>query len=92
MEEIFVETAKDESADIQLQYAVLCTADPQVSDPVLSKVYSLLVIMTCGKCETETVFVYDISRTRDRALEITRVMCDNTVTPCTVKEILDDIL
>ena len=92
MEEIFIETAKDESAGIRLQYVTICTADTQLSDPVLDKVYSLLVIKTDDTYENESVFVYDIARTEDRALEIARIMCSNTVTPCTVTEVLDDIL
>lgn len=92
MEEIFIETAKDEITGVSLQYVILCTQDPQLTDKNLNGVYSLLIIKTYGIRETETVFIYDISRTRDRALEIARVLCKNTVTPCTVQEILDDIL
>ena len=92
MEEIFIETAKDEASGICLQYVILSTEDLSVTDTMLSKVYSLLVIKTYGTYENETVFVYDISRSRDRATELARVMCHNTVTPCTVYEVLDDIL
>ena len=92
MEEIFIETAKDESADIDLQYVIICTADTQLSDPVLNKVYSLLVIKTDNTYGNENLFVYDIARNKDRALEIARIMCVNTVTPCAVTEVLDDIL
>ncbi len=92
MEEIFIETAKDEGAGFDLQYVTFCTEDSRLSDEDLNKVYSLLVIKTDGTYENDSVLVYDISRSRDRALEIARVMRDNTVTPCTVRDILDDIL
>ncbi len=92
MEEIFIEAAKDEAAGIYLQYVILCTEEPHLSDTLLNKVYSLLVIKTDDTYENESVFVYDVSRNADRALEIARVMCQNTVTPCTVTEVLDDIL
>ena len=93
MEEIFVETAKDEAAGMILQYVTFCTEDTHLSDRELNKVYSLLVVKIDGTYdEHESLFVYDISRTRERALEIARVMCENAVTPCTVGEILDDIL
>ena len=92
MEEIFIETAKDESEGIDLQYVIIRTADTRLSDPVLNKVYSLLVIKTDDTYGNESVFVYDIARTAGRAREIARIMCTNTVTPCTVTEVLDDIL
>lgn len=92
MEEIFIETAKDESEGIDLQYVIIRTKDTQLSDPVLNKVYSLLVVKTDGTYEKETMFIYDIARNSDRAREIARIMCANTVTPCTVTEVLDDIL
>ncbi len=92
MEEIFIEAAKDDAAGMDLQYITLCTKDPRISDKELSNVYSLLVIKICGTYEDESTFVYDISRTKERALEIARVMCKNMVTPCSVREVLDDIL
>ncbi|MBR4880491.1 MAG: hypothetical protein IKU19_01070 [Clostridia bacterium] len=92
MEEIFVETAKDEAAGMDLQYIIICTAPSEAFGEFHCDVYSLLVVKTEGTEGNESVFVYDISRTRERALEISRLLCENTVTPCTVYEVLDDIL
>ena len=92
MEEIFVEAVRDEASGIDLQYVTLSTADTRQSDKALSKVYSLLVIKGDPECGDETAFVYDVSRSRERALRIARVMRENTVTPCAVGEVLDDIL
>ncbi len=92
MEEIFTESVKDELLDACLQYVVICTCDPHTDDPQLNKVYSLLIIKSHRMPESETRFVYDISRTRERALEIAAMMREHTVTPCTVNDILEDIL
>ena len=92
MGKVLIETAKDDITGICLQYIVLCTEDMYPADPGLNKVYSLIVIKTEGLFDREALFVYDISRSYDRAEEIARLMCANLVTPCSVAEILDDIL
>ena len=92
MEEIFTESLKDELRGVWLQYVVFCTPDPCLSDSQLNRVYSLLVIMNNALQESETKFVYDISRTKQRALEIAAIMKEHTVTPCTVGDVLEDIL
>ncbi len=87
-----IEAAIAEVPGLSLQYLLICTVDKYAADPQLKQVYSLLVISTENGFYAESVFVYDISRSRDRAEEIVRTFRDNTVTPCTVTEILDDIL
>ena len=89
---VLIETAKDDITGICLQYIVLATRDMCAADPELSTVYSLIVIKTEGQYDREALFVYDISRCYDRAVQIARVMSENIVTPCSVREVLDDIL
>lgn len=92
MEEVFTETAKDSVADINLRYSIIVSDDLNVDGHNLDKVYSLLIIETSEVWGNDTVFVYDITRTEQRAVEIAMLMCENTVTPCTAYDILDDIL
>lgn len=54
-------------------------------------VYSLSVkLLSSGTSESS--FVYDITRTRSRADELFTIICEGTVTPCTLSDILEDIL
>lgn len=77
---------------IHLQYQVIETDDPIICDSCWKKVYSILVIKSVSFDEREIAFVYDVSRNRRTAERIAEVLKENTVTPCTVKEILDDIM
>ncbi|MBR6513232.1 MAG: hypothetical protein IKT46_00210 [Clostridia bacterium] len=92
MEEIFTEVAKDTDADIELRYSIISSVDAGNIDRDLNKVYSLLIIAISETWGNDSLLVYDISRTAQRAVEIARLMCQNTVTPCTAYDILDDIL
>lgn len=54
-------------------------------------VYSLSVQLSSNG-KSESSFVYDITRTRSRADELFTIICEGTVTPCTLSDILEDIL
>ncbi len=92
MVDFLTRTAKDETAGLAVTYTIVCTDDLCPCDPRYDKVYSLLVVGYCGGEAQETTFVYDITRTYERAGEIAELLCRNRVTPCTVYEVLDDVL
>ena len=92
MVDFLTRTAKDERAGLVITYSILSTDDVCPRDPRYTKVYSLLVVGYCGGEVQESVFVYDITRTDERAGEIAELLCRNRVTPCTVYEVLDDVL
>lgn len=54
-------------------------------------VYSISVQLSSNG-KSESSFVYDITRTRSRADELFTIICNGTVTPCTMSDILEDIL
>ena len=88
----FSVTVYDDVGSYYLQYIMISSSDITADMEELSTVYSLLIIKTEGPEEPERIFVYDIARSYDRAYEILTILKNNTVTPCTVKEVLDDIL
>ena len=92
MEEIFSKAVKDEGSGLCLMYSILSCDDPLRTDMDYNRIYSLSITEYAGMLDYESVFVFDVTRIRERALEIARLMCENTVTPCTVYDILDDIL
>lgn len=75
-----------------LQYNIVVSKDPCINEKSLSKVYSLLVVMTTQERKCENIFVYDISRIEETAVKIMHTLSENSVTPCTVLEILDELL
>ncbi len=54
-------------------------------------VYSISVQLS-SNVTSESSFVYDITRTRSRAEELFTIIYEGTVTPCTLSDILEDIL
>ena len=40
----------------------------------------------------DSAFIFDITRTKTRADEIFRIISENSVTPCTLTEVLEEIL
>ena len=55
-------------------------------------VYSILCVLSCedGICESE--FVYDVTRTERTAVDLVKMLCENTVTPCSLRCVLGDVL
>ena len=45
-----------------------------------------------GVQEAEEAFVYDVTRLRKRALSLFRVISEGLVTPCTLTDVLEDLL
>lgn len=88
----FSEAVYDDIGEYYLQYIVIGSKDFTVGNENLCNVYSLLVIKMGESAEAERFFAYDIARSYDRAYEILSVLKCNTVTPCAVSEILDEIL
>ena len=54
-------------------------------------IYSVCITLSTAE-ETGSNFVFDITRKRSRADEIFNLICEGTVTPCTLTDILEDIL
>lgn len=81
-----------EDCKFYLQYMVVCSEDPLMKGKELSRVYSLIIIESSQVHGRESAFVYDISRDRERAEQIAALLCKETVMPCTVYEVLDEIL
>ena len=54
-------------------------------------VYSLLVVMIDSHGLNDSVFLYDIARDEASACEIIEILSKNSVTPCTVTAILEDL-
>lgn len=54
-------------------------------------VYSVEISIFDGD-NTESNFVFDISRLKGRAKDIFDLLYENCVTPCTLKDVLEDIL
>lgn len=90
--EAFSETVYDRLGQYYLQYCILVTEDPIPLNEEYSKVFSLAVIKTSVTEDVESYFAYDVARSYESAERIMCVMRNNTVTPCTVKEVLDDVL
>ena len=53
--------------------------------------YSVSVTVTCGS-ESESAYAFDITGIRDCAESIFDTVCAGTVTPCTLYDILEDML
>lgn len=88
----FGETVYDHLGQYFLQYCIIVSDDPVPQHKEYSRVFSLAVIKTGVNEETESYFAYDVARSYDSAKRIMCVMRNNTVTPCTVKDVLDDVL
>lgn len=54
-------------------------------------VFSILCTLQ-GEDGDDYDFAYDVSRTRERASEILRLLCAGTVTPCTLKYVISDLI
>ena len=87
-----------ESPEITLQYKLISTTDPLCPGGAGSRystVYSILIIKTeCDRygATDETVFIYDVTRSRDTADKLLSMLSRGHVTPTTAKDIIDDLL
>lgn len=54
--------------------------------------YSLLVIMTDSNGLNDSVFVYDITHDEAIMIEIVELLSEHTVTPCSTRDTLEDLL
>jgi|GEM_PF-3168328 hypothetical protein len=54
--------------------------------------YSLLVIMTDSDGLNDSTFLYDITRDESAACKIVGILAANSVTPCTVNYVIEDLL
>ena len=57
-----------------------------------SYTYSISVVMISGTNIREEEYIYDVARDGIESKKIFRLLSENTVTPCTVYEILDDYM
>ena len=87
-----IREATDTPKDIYLQYTVFATHAPILTDDRYSTVYSLLVVKSTDLDDTESFFMYDITRSYDEAQRLLNTLEHNTVTPCTAAEILEEII
>lgn len=80
-------SADKEMSGITVNYRLYCSRiDSENRDS-----YSVSVT-SCFNNNTETVLAKDISSERERASEIFSLISENFVTPCTLFDILEDIL
>lgn len=82
----------DRELGAYLQYKIVCTPDPVISDSLLDKVYSLLMIKFEAIDSVETKFFYDITRNREKAGKILNALHSHAVTPCTADELLQEMV
>ena len=54
-------------------------------------IYSVGISVSDGDC-VDSNFVYDITRLKTKAESIFKLLYENTVTPCTLNDVLEDIL
>lgn len=78
----------------ELQYKLICTPalKTEEKEERSSAVYSLAVIKLLSDGETESCFIYDVTREQRQALCLAEALCRGRVTPCCVPEIIDDLL
>jgi hypothetical protein len=74
-----------------LRYMSVCTPDFPVYG-YNNDVYSALILLNEDGVDTETKFIYDISRDGAEAHRIMKLLSENGVTPDTAVEILTEIL
>ncbi len=87
----FYEDVFDGRLGEYLQYQIVLTPDPINLAPY-DIVYSLLVLKLGEMGDSESCFVYDVTRTVERAINILGLLCDNRVTPCTVRDVLEELI
>lgn len=90
--EILEEKVFNENMGAYLQYALIATQDMMPPEKNLETVYSILIVKTAATHDSESFFIYDVARTPERARYIFDIMRDNSVTPCTAAEVLEDLL
>jgi len=73
-----------------LSYWVVKT--PNVSGSGKGNVYSVLCVLTKDDEISESEFVYDVTRTERTAVDLIKMLCENTVTPCSLRCVLGDLL
>lgn len=91
-DEPFIENVYDCVGNYHLQYLMIISQDPLCAEKRFSTVYSLMIVKIAKDEDAETYFAYDVARSPETARSILCVMRDNTVTPCTAYEVLDEIL
>lgn len=90
-------SVKRPTSEILLVYRLLRSLDLADGEKLVTKdkrqyIYSLSIVMISGSDKREEEYIYDISRERDEARKMFRLLSENTVTPCTVYEVLDEYL
>ncbi len=84
---VTVERRSVEIDDINLEYSLLEIRNMLSGEHI----YSLKVSVT-QEDSTEFKLAFDISRDLSRAKELFEILHRNTVTPCTLYDVLEDIL
>lgn len=82
-----VKHQKKTAEGLYLEYSLLRTSNMISGD----NIYSVRIDMTQGKV-TEYKIAFDISRRLYKAKSIFNILVRNTVTPCTLFDVLEDIL
>ena len=83
---------------ISLQYKLIATTDasmPRGESEQLATVYSILIIKTeldCFGITDETVFIYDVSRSREAASRLLSILATGCVSPTNAKDVIDDFI
>ena len=81
-------------AESVLSYKVIRTGE--VFAPFKSEgadnVYSLLCLKTDENFGVEYDFVYDVTRNLEYALYLANLLCKNEVTPCTLRDVIEDLI
>ncbi len=84
---IVKKTEKTEQGEVELTYVLTETH----GIGAFGSVYSVTVSIRKGSYVEEQT-AYDVSRKKEKAVEIFELLYRNTVTPCTLIDVLTDIL
>lgn len=77
-----------------LNYSLIKTIDKCLSagDAALSEVYSLLIVKTNNNRGVVHKFLYDISRQKNKAEEIFKLVSEYNITPNNISDIIEDLI
>lgn len=81
----------DRTLSAYLQYRLVVTPDPY-NKTEYNDIFSLLVIKLQSDHQSEVEFIYDISRTREKAFRLLSMLAENSVTPTAVQDIVEDFI
>lgn len=79
-------------AQLTINYYIAKTADLSRDMCDYSEIFSFIVVGFEDGNISDSVFIYDVTRQEKTAQELILLLSENSVTPCCVKDVLEDIL